>query len=389
MSMTLNKHLNSYKSIAIALGVLMLVVFTGHQLTKKSAPSIPIPNVIVQKPELKEVVEYVTQTGTTVAYNAVNLVARIEGFLNAIQFTDGSFVKKGRGLFVIQPEPYQEKLNEANASVAAQKAGYAYAKSEYARQQRMYKQNATSLNNVEKWFAKVQESEAEVAKAIANQEIAKINYSYTHILAPFDGRIGRHLIDVGNLVGNGKATNLATIEQIDPLYVYFNLNELDLIKLRAAAKAQGMKPGDINKIPVYIQIQTEDDFKFMGHLDFVDTGLNASTGTMEFRALLDNKDYVLVPGLFVQVRVPVSAPQKQLLVPETALLYDQAGPYLMVINEANEVQVRRVELGTSEKGKRAITKGLGAQDKVIVSGLQYVTPGNKVNPQEQPQAQKD
>lgn len=386
MSMNLKQHLDSYKKIAIGLIVLLLAYLAFHHLTKKGPPPIPVPNVLVQKPQTKELADYITQTGTTVAFNAVNLVARIEGYLNAIAFKDGSFVKKGQALFVVEPEPYLEQLKEAQASVAAQKAAFEYAKSEYARQQRMYKQNATSLNNVEKWSAKVQESEAEVAKAIANEVVAKINYGYTHIASPFDGRIGRHQIDVGNLVGNGKATTLATVEQIDPLYVYFNLNEIDLIKLRTAARAQGMKPGDINKIPVYIQIQTEDEFKPMGHLDFVDTGLNASTGTMEFRALLNNKDYALVPGLFVQVRVPVTQPQKQLMVPETAILYDQTGPYLMVVNEANEVMVKRVVLGASDLENRAVTQGISADDKVIIGGLQFVTPGNKVNPKEQPQA---
>ena len=172
------------------------------------------------------------QTGTVVAYNSVNLVARIKGYLEAVEFTDGSFIKKGKALFVIEPLPYLEQLKGAEATVVARKAAHLYAKAEYGRQQRMYKQNATSLNNVEKWSAKTIESQAQIDEAVANAEIAAINYSYTHVLAPFDGRIGRHLIDPGNLVGNGVATDLATIEQIDPIYVYFNLNELDLIKIR-------------------------------------------------------------------------------------------------------------------------------------------------------------
>ena len=188
-------------------------------------PEIPAPKVVVQQPQWREMVEYVTQTGTLVAYNSVDLVARIEGYLDAIKFTDGSFVKKGQPLFVIQPEPYFEQLKAAQATVAAQKAYNVYVKSEYARQKKMYTQQATSLNNVEKWLAKTEESDAEIAKAVANEAIAAINYSYTHVEAPFDGRIGRHLVDVGNLVGNGVATNLANIEQIDPIYAYFNLNE--------------------------------------------------------------------------------------------------------------------------------------------------------------------
>ena len=382
MSMTL-KNEKTFKIIGIVLGAVIALYVVVHLFSKTPSPQIPLAKVVVQKPERAEVTEYVTQTGTTVAYNSVDLVARIEGYLESNNFTDGSIVKKGDDLFVIQPQPYLEKLKEAQASVIVQKADYAYSKSEYARQQKMYKDNATSLNNVEKWFAKTQASEAEVAKAIANEEIASINYSYTHVKAPFTGRIGRHLVDVGNLVGNGKATNLANIEQIDPIYVYFNLNELDLIKLRAVAKEHGIKPSDINTIPAFVKMQNETGYPHQGTLDFVNTGLNASTGTMEFRALLDNKNFILVPGLFVQVRIPITKPIMQLVVPDSAVLYDQIGAYLLSVNKANEVEVKRVELGAAEKGKRPILKGITAEDKIIISGLQYAVPGNKVDPREQ------
>ena len=241
MSMEREKKLNLIKRLSIVIAFFILIALIFHYRAASIAPSFPTPVVIVTKPKPIKMAEYITQTGSTVAYNSVNLVARVEGYLDKINFIDGTFLKKGQPLFVIEPEPYMEKLLAGQASVAAQKAAFAYAKSEYARQKRMYKENATSLNNVEEWLAKSQESEAEVAKAIANAAIDAINYSYTHISAPFDGRIGRHLVDLGNLVGNGVATNLATIEQIDPLYVYFNPNELDLIRLRDAARAKGFQ----------------------------------------------------------------------------------------------------------------------------------------------------
>ncbi len=369
--------------IGIVIGILFLLYLVVHHFSKSTPPAIPLPAVIVQKPVVAEMAEYVTQTGTTVAFNSVNLVARIEGYLESIEFTDGTLVKKGTELFVIQPQPYLEKLKAAQATVAAYKAAYAYDKSEYARQKRMYKENATSLNNVEKWLAKSQESEAQVNKATADEAIAAINYSYTHVSAPFDGRIGRHLVDVGNLVGNGKATDLATIEQIDTLYVYFNLNELDLLKLRKAALARGFKPQDINKVTVDVNLQNETGFNHKAKLNFINTGLNAATGTMELRALLDNKDHIFVPGLFVQVRVPITKPKKQLTVPDTSVLYDQIGPYLLVVDNNNVVVLKRVSLGSVQEGMRAITKGLDGQDRVIIGGLQNATPGNKVQIQDQ------
>jgi membrane fusion protein, multidrug efflux system len=358
----------------IAFSIYWLVTTLGHNPPKPTAPP-----VIVQKPTIISISDFITQTGTMVAYNSVDLVARIEGYLEAIEFTDGTFVKKGKELFVIQPEPYQEQLKEAQASVVIKKATSNYDKAEYERQQKMYKQNATSLNNVEKWYATWISSKAEIDKAVANERISEINYSYTHVLAPFDGRIGRHLVDVGNLVGHGQATDLATIEQVDPIYVYFNLNELDFIKIRNAARANAFKPEDINTIPVYVQMQNETGFPHQGQLDFVNTGLNASTGTMEFRAKLNNKDLALVPGLFVQVRIPLSHPKPQLTLPNTAVQYDQIGPYVLCVDKNNIVTLKRVVLGALEQNSRSIISGLTEQDDVIVSGLQNATPGHPVS----------
>lgn len=367
------------KRTAIVLLILFALYFIFFHKSNKPQP-LPAPVVIVQKPVSTKMVSYITQTGTTVAFNSVNLVARVEGYLDEISFTDGTFVKKDQQLFVIEPEPYWEKLKGAEANVAASKAAYEYAKAEHARQAQMYKENATSLNNVEKWLAQEEEAKASVAGAVANQEIAAINYSYTHVNAPFDGRIGRHLVDPGNLVGNGKATNLATVEQIDPIYVYFNLSELDLIKVRAAAHAAGLKPSEISQVPVFVAMQNETGFPHEGKLNFINTGLNASTGTIEFRALLPNKDYALLPGFFVQVRIPISRPESQLTVPDTAVLYDQIGPYLLIVNSKNFVELRRVELGSVEQGMRAIIKGVTVKDDVIIDGLQNATPDRQVQP---------
>lgn len=384
--LTVKKNLKAILTIV----VLALVLYLIWKVTHKEQPTVAVapPPVVLEKPKLQDVIEYVTQTGTLVAYNSVNLVARVEGYLDAIEFTDGTLIKKGQELFIIEPEPYMEKLKEAQASVIVQKASYDYSAAEYARQQRMYTQNATSLNNVEKWSAKTIQTKAEIAKAVANAQIAAINYSYTHVLAPFDGRIGRHLIDVGNLVGNGKATNLATIEQIDPIYAYFNLNELDLIKIRDAIRNNVFSPKDINEVPVYVKMQNEEQFKHKGQLNFVNTGLNASTGTLEFRALLSNKDFDLLPGLFVQVRIPISKPAPQLTVPDAAIQYDQIGPYLLTANQKNIVVVKRVTIGVLEEGRRAITKGLDASDNVIVSGVQNATPDEPITPIQPEKEQK-
>ena len=381
MRMSSNKKLKWIRLAQIVLALLLLSDLLVHYRGMKKPLQLPLPKVVVQKPLMKMVPEFITQTGNTVAYNSVNLVARVEGYLDSITFVDGTYIKKDQPLFVIEPQPYLDKVLEAKASLAAEQATDDYNRIEYARQKRMYKENATSLNNVQKWLANSQHSAAEINKAKANLDIAEINYSYTHIEAPFDGRIGRHLVDKGNLVGNGVATVLATIEQTDPMYIYFNLNELDLIKLREAAKSNHFEPKTINQIPAYISLQNESNFKYKGHLDFINTGLNASTGTMEFRAVMPNKDHDLVPGLFVQVRVPTSKPKQALTVPDTAILYDQIGPYVLVVGSDHLVALKRISIGGVNQGSRAINGGIDPNDEVIVSGVQNATPGKAVAPQ--------
>jgi RND family efflux transporter MFP subunit len=383
MHMDIERKQKLMKIAGIVFVFLVVVDLIVHYKALHQAPLIPIPAVVISRPELMKMAEYITQTGNMVAYNSVDLVARVEGFLQEIHFTDGTLMKKDQPLFVIEPQSYMEQLLAAKATVTARQAQTAYAKAEYARQQRMYKENATSLNNVEIWLAKSHEAAAEVAKAKADEAIAAINYGYTHINAPFDGRIGRHLVDIGNLVGNGVATNLATIEQLDPIYVYFNLNELDFIKIRNAARKNGYDDKKIRQVPVALSVQNETGFNYEGLLDFVNTGLNASTGTMEFRALVPNKKRQLVPGLFVQVRVAVSEAAEQLTIPDTAILYDQIGAYVLVVNQDNIVELKRVSTGAVESGRRAILTGLDANDQVITSGLQNATPGNPVSPQKE------
>lgn len=369
----------------ILLFVAIYIVLHVYVTSKKPMPTATPPAVITQKPVTRHMAHYITQTGNTVAFNSVDLVARVEGYLDEILFTDGSYVSKGKTLFVIEPKPYLEKLEEAQAAVKAAQAGLDYAKAEHARQKRMYKENATSLNSVEVWLSKEEQAQADVLQSKANLVNAQINYSYTHVEAPFDGRIGRHLVDVGNLVGNGQATKLANIEQIKPMYVYFNLNELDLITLRDAVKKEGITEKNLQDIPIYVNLQGEPQKAHLGHLNFVNTGLNASTGTMELRGILDNNDLTFVPGLFVSVKIPVTSPKPYLTVPATAVLYDQSGPYVFTVNAKHIAHKQPVTLGPLEEERQAIAKGIAPNDDIIVQGLQFATPGKPVAPQRETQ----
>jgi RND family efflux transporter MFP subunit len=339
----------------------------------------PPPTVTVSPPVKGEVQNYLYATGNTSPVNEVDLVARVPGYLTSILYTDGTMVKKGAPLFVIEQPPYQAQLDQANANIKQQQALYEQAKSEYERQIVLVKQQAGSQANVEKWQAQRDAYAAAILQAKAAAEIAQINFGYTKVNAPFDGRVSRHEVDVGNLVGQGGNTKLATIEQLDPIYVYFNVNEQDVLKIRAAAAARGVDVTKVNGIPIQVQLQDETGYPHAGTLDYVSTGLSSGTGTIQVRASLPNPGSTILPGYFVSARVALGATAQNLLVPDIAVSSDQAGYYVLVVDDKGVVAQKHVERGPLQDGSlRAITGGLAATDKVIVDGLQYAAVGSKV-----------
>ena len=331
----------------------------------------PAPPVTVSKPLRMPVTDYLQSTGSVAAFKTVDLVARVEGYLRSVNFKDGTVVKGGQLLFVIEPEPYQAKL-------ASQQAQLLDAQTEYERQLRMIKENATSQANVDKWLSQRDQAAAAVT-------LARINLGYTRITAPFDGRIDRHLVDPGNLVGStGTATKLATIEQIDPAYVYFSINERDLLRVRSAAQAQMKSPGEAPPVPVQVALQTEEGYPHLGTLDFAGSGLDTGSGTLQLRASVPNAKYTLLPGLFARVRVALAAPVPRLVVPDRVVSSDQVGSYLLTVGPDQKVRQQRIETGPLENGFRAVLSGLDADSEVVIDGLQNAIPGNLVTATERP-----
>ncbi len=361
-------------------GVLVLTLAGCGKSNSYKAP--PPPPVITSKPVAMPMTSYLQITGNTVAVNEVNLVARVAGYLQEIDFKDGSVVKKGQNLFVIEPAPYEAKLQQAAAAVASAKAQVIYAQSQYDRQETMYKQNATSKANVEQWLSQRDADEAQVQEQIANEELAAINYGYTTVTAPFDGLISRHLVDEGNLVGNGTATTLATITQLAPIYVYFNVSELDALSIRQALMKSGRNPNDVKGAPVYVGLQSDENYPYSGEIDYVAPALDPTTGTIQVRAVLQNKSDILLPGMFVRGEIPLGAPVQCLALPEEALMSDQAGSYVYVVGPNNIVEQTRVTTGVQEDGMVAVT-GLDPNAQVIVDGLANASPGSAVAPTEQ------
>jgi len=356
-------------NLALSLGCAAGVAFLSGCGRPGESKPLP-PRVTVSHPAQESVTAYLDLTGTAAASASVDLVARIPGYLQSVNFQDGAFVESNQLLFVIQPEPYEQQLKIAQAQLLQ-------AQSEYDRQQELVKQNATSVANVEKWQSQRDQAQAQV-------ELAKLNLDYTHVTAPFSGRMGRHLIDTGNMVGVGGDTKLATLDELLPIYVYFNLNERDALRIRAAMKKLGIEPGSsVGKVVVLVGLQNETGFPHQGTLDFVNTGVSTSTGTIELRAVLSNDDKALFPGVFARVRIPLGDPHPMPVVPADAIGNDQEGDYVLTV-DANDVIVRRaVVKGPVTVRGCAIRSGITAADRVVINGFMNAIPGEKVTPQEE------
>jgi RND family efflux transporter MFP subunit len=342
----------------------------------------PPPPVTVSKPLEMAIQDAADFTGQASAAQTVDLVARVSGFLQAIKFADGADVEKGQLLFQIEPDQYQAQVDLSQANLDQQQATLKSAEIDFDRKSTLQRQLAASQADYDKALATRDSARASVAEAKANLRIAQLNLSYTRIEAPFTGRIGRRLVDVGNLVGQGSATKLATLSQVDRIYVYFNVNERDLLRIREDLDRRGITRQSVLKLPVFAGLANERGTPHQGYLDFVDTGVDPSTGTLTARAVFDNAKNILIPGAFTRIRIPVGEGKPSLLIPEAAISLDQVGPYVLIVGADGTVAMRRITLGALQNGLRVAASGLAATDRVIIDGLQNATPGSKVAVQE-------
>jgi RND family efflux transporter MFP subunit len=366
-------------AMGLALMALLVLAPACGQRNEYQAP--PPPKVTVAHPLQKPVTDYLEFTGNAVAYNTVPLKARVEGYLEKVLFQDGAPVKKGQLLFVIQQDQYKAQLQQAQAQVLAEKAQLEHAQTEYVRYSKLVKQDAAAQTDVDKWHYERDSRRAGVMAQEAKVELAKLNLSYTKITAPFKGRMGRHLKDPGALVGAGEKTLLAEINQIDPIYVYFSINEQDLLMVRGKKPSA---PGEVEakKYQVFVGLADETGYPHKGYLDFAAISLNPTTGSLQLRAILPNPDAVILPGLFARVRAPIAELKSALLVPATAIGFDQLGPYVKIVNDKHVVERRQVKLGNQVDNERVILEGLTPNDWVVVAGLLRAMPGKEVTPEQ-------
>jgi len=361
----------------IAVAGLALVV-AGCKKSNQYAPPPPA-KVSVARPVAHKITRYLEATGNTASVASVDLIARVQGFVQGISYTDGAQVKTGDILFTIEPLPYQAKLQQAQAAEASAQATLVDAQANFVRQQSLQKNAVASVQNLDDARAQRDSAQANVAQAQANTQIAAINYSYTRVLAPFDGRVSAHLVSIGDLVGTSP-TKLATIVQMQPMYVNFNVSEQEVIRIRGDANRAGRRGEDIKAIPVEIGLQGETGYPHSGHMDYVAPTVDPSTGTLLARGVLDNAGVVLLPGYFARVRVPLQTDVDALLVPDAALNADQGGRYVLVVGADHVVSERHVTTGPLEGGLRVIEIGLAPDDLVVVDGLQRAIPGQQVEP---------
>jgi RND family efflux transporter MFP subunit len=340
----------------------------------------PPAAVTVAPPVARKLTRYLEVSGSVAAYNIVDLVARVQGFLTQINYQDGAMVKKGAVLFTIEPEPYKLKLDQAQAAEQASQSTLTQAEAEYKRQAALGTKQFASQSVVDQNLAARDTARANLLQAQANTKLAQINYGYTQVMAPFDGLVTAHLVSVGELVGTSP-TQLATIAQFDPIYVNFNISEQDVERIRASMAQRGVTAYDLRSVPVDVGLQSENGYPHTGVFDYAAPIINQATGTLAVRAVFKNTDRALLPGNFVRVRLPVGEDAQALLVPDTAIGSDQGGRYVLVVNADNVVEQRKITIGPLEGALRVADSGLKPDDRVVVGGIMRAVPGQKVAPQ--------
>jgi RND family efflux transporter MFP subunit len=350
----------------------------------------PPPPVTVSQPLVREVIDQDDYEGRIAAVENVEVRARVRGHLMKVNFEAGQMVKAGEPLYQIDTRPYQAALDAAQARLAAADAALELATKEYRRAASLLQSRAASREEVDVWTGKQAVAKAERLKAQADVEQAQLDLDFTKVTAPIQGKVSRTQVDQGNLVNaGGGETLLTTIVSVDPMYVYFDVDERALLRYREHFRKGpteiGPEPSvkDL-KIPVYVALEGEEGYPHQGVIDFADNRVNPSTGTIQVRGVLPNPKRILDAGMRARVRVPVSDPHKALLVTERAIGTDQGRKFVYIVNGENVVERRgEIKLGRLSDGLQVV-EGLKPDDWVIVNGIQRVRDGAKVDPKRIP-----
>ncbi|MBI1276151.1 efflux RND transporter periplasmic adaptor subunit [bacterium] len=344
---------------------------------------MPPPPVTVATPLRKTITEWDEYTGRFEAVETVDVRARVGGYLDSIHFKEGAMVNKGDLLFIIDPRPYQTALKQAQADIAAAKARITFTAADLERGKKLIKTGAIAEKVVDERTEAKRQAEAQLQSALAAVEKAKLDLEFTRVTAPVSGRISRRYVTEGNLVTGGTAdsTLLTTIVSLDPIHLYFDVDEQSYLKYVRLAHSGDRPSSRENANPVYVALADEKIFSHEGHMDFVDNQISRGTGTMRGRAVLPNPDGLLAPGMFGRVRLQGSGEYETLLVPEDVVMTDQSRKYVFVVDEKNMVKPVNVVLGPMSDGLRVIKEGLTGNERIIIRGMQRAHEGAPVTPE--------
>jgi RND family efflux transporter MFP subunit len=336
----------------------------------------------VSHPIEREVTDYSDNTGRAAAIDSVEVRSRVWGYLDKVNFKEGMLVKKDDVLFEIDARTYKAAQVQAEGNLASAKARLARLELDVKRNEELVKRNTVAQQEYDKSVGDRDETAASIIALQGALDQARLDLGFTKVTAPVSGRVGRALVTQGNLVQSGQAggTVLTTIASVDPMYVYFDVDERTVLRVRQLIREGKFKSARDVVWPVFLGLANEEGYPHEGTIDFVDNQVNPKVGTLRVRGVFPNKDEWLSPGYFVRVRVPIGRPYKALLVTERALDSDQGQKIVYVVGPDNKVAVRPVRLGALRDGLRVIEAGLSPDDRVVVAGLQQLRAGMAVEP---------
>ncbi len=361
----------------------------GDAVAKKAADD---PIVIYDLPVMKEVTDFEEFVGQTAAVKSVEIRARVSGYLDKVNFEDGSEVAENTVLFEIDPRSYQAAATRNEALVVQSDAHYKRLKLDYSRAQSLVSRDVMPKEEYDKVSGDLAESAGMLASAKADDDLAKLNLSFTKVTAPISGRLSRRMVDPGNLV-KADDTLLTTIVALDPMYIYFDVDERTLLRLRRLIRDGRIKSREEAEMPIFARLSDdkEGEFPYQGAINFSENRLDASTGTLRVRAIVPNpKPRVFSPGLYMKVRLPVGIPHMSVMIPEESVVTDQGRKFVWIINDKKTIEQRTVQIGPPSGKLRVIEQGIkpGEKPQIVVRGLQRVRMNLKVNPQPLPDSEK-
>ncbi|MGH9371552.1 MAG: efflux RND transporter periplasmic adaptor subunit [Vicinamibacterales bacterium] len=343
----------------------------------------PLPKVTVAEVISRDVTEWDEFTGRLEAVNTVAIRPRVSGLVAGVRFEEGAIVRRGDLLFQIDARPFQAEVDRLRAELARSRATVERSASELQRAERLASQNAMSREEHDRRAAFAHESSAELDAVQAALRSAELNLEFTRVTSPIKGRVGRAIVTAGNLVssGPGEATLLTTVVSLDPMYASFDADEQTFLRYSDLARTGQRASAREDGLPIRMALASDEDFPREGTMDFLDNQVDPATGTIQGRAVFRNADLSLTPGLFVRLRLPASAAHKGLLIQDRAVGTDLDKRFVLVVDAERTIQYRAVTLGPMVDGLRVIRRGLSAGERIVVSGLQRVRPGVRVEPE--------